>query len=65
MTEGMTMTVKARALAALKEAKHAVLYEDPKSGQTYIPNDLMYERASIKSGIPIEMLKWAEEDENK
>ncbi len=64
MTEGMTLSIKAQALAALKRASLEVTYEDEK-GQAWIPEDKMYERASKLSKLSIEMLKWAQEDENK
>ncbi len=61
MTEGMTMTVKARALAALEEAKEH--YYQGQHGPYNL--EQVYERASDKSGLPIMMLEWAEEDEIK
>jgi len=60
MTERMTLTVKAQARAALKQASLDVLYEDEK-GQAWIPEDKMYERASEISKLSISMLKWAEQ----
>jgi len=64
MTERMTQTVKAQALAALKRAGLEVLYED-ENGQAWIPKDKMYERASELSKLSITMLKWAEQDARK
>jgi hypothetical protein len=64
MTERMTLTVKARALDALKKASMEVLYEDDK-GQAWIPEDKMDERASELSKLSITMLKWAEQDARK
>ena len=57
MTEQVTKTVHAKALKVLQEVSLQLVYED-EDGQAWIPKDEMYELASKRTGLTIDILKW-------
>jgi hypothetical protein len=49
------------ATLALQEAAIKVMYED-EFGQCYIPEDEMFKLAADKTGLDIDVLRWAHEN---
>ena len=58
MTDRVTHKI---ATIALQEAAIKVVYED-EFGQSYIPIDKMFKLASQKTGLDIDILRWAHEN---